>query len=75
MSDVDLEPNDALQQAVRTGQHYLREAFKILEEEYPGYTVEDSIQLAKVMAQDFHTAMMCRKMQEVRDAIIDLNLH
>jgi hypothetical protein len=34
--------------------------------------VSDAIELAKVMAQDFNTAMMAMKMQEIRDAIADL---
>lgn len=74
MSDVDLEPQDAMRQAGMTAQHYLNEAYSILAKEYDNWTVSDAIELSKVMAQDFHTTMMSIKMQEIRNALHELDL-
>jgi len=35
---------------------------QILKNDYEDWTVRDAIELAKVVAQDFHTIMMCIKM-------------
>lgn len=72
MSDVELDPTDALRQAGMTADDYLSKAYRILKDEYEDWTVRDAIELAKVMAQDFHTAMMCVKMQEIRDSIQEI---
>jgi len=70
MSDVNLEPYDAMRQAASTAEYYLNESYRILKEnDYEDWRVADAIELAKVMAQDFHSAMMCMKMQEIRDAL------
>lgn len=71
MSEVELDSMGALRQAEITADHYLSHAYEILRKEYDGWSVRDAIELAKIMAQDFHTAMMCIKMQEIRNAIID----
>jgi hypothetical protein len=68
-SEVQLDGTSAMRQAGMTADDYLSKAYRILEEQYENWTVRDAIELAKVMAQDFHTAMMCMKMQEIRDAI------
>lgn len=72
MSDVDLDPEAAMRQAGMTAEDYLSKAYKILKDEYEEWTVRDAIELAKIMAQDFHTALMCMKMQEIRDSIREL---
>lgn len=69
MSEVELNSMDALRQAEITADHYLRKSHDILKEYYEDSSIGDAIELAKVMAQDFHTCMMCLKMQEIRDAI------
>jgi len=69
MSDVELDPEDAMRQAGMTADDYLSKAHQILKQGYEDWTIRDAIELAKVMAQDFHTAMICVKMQEIRDAI------
>jgi len=73
MSDVNLEPYDAMRQAASTAEYYLNESYRILKEnDYEDWKVADVIELAKVMAQDFHSAMICMKMQEIRDAVHSL---
>ncbi len=69
MSEVDLDGISAMRQAGMTAHDYLSKAYEILNNEYEDWTVRDAIELSKVMAQDFHAAMMCMKMQEIRDAI------
>lgn len=69
MNDINIEPENAMRQAGMTAEDYLNKAYKILKEEYEDWTVRDAIELAKIMAQDFNTAMMCMKMQEIRDAL------
>ncbi len=71
--DIDLDGSSAMRQAGMTADDYLSKAYKILKNEYEGWDVKDAIELAKVMAQDFHTAMMCIKMQEIRDAISEFS--
>jgi len=68
-SEVQLDGESAIRQAGMTADDYLSKAYKILEDGYENWSVRDAIELAKVMAQDFHTTMMCMKMQEIRDAI------
>lgn len=76
MNEINIDAYGAMRQAGMTADHYLAEAYKILKDEcYEDWTVRDAIELAKVMAQDFHTAMMCMKMQEIRDAIQERNLN
>lgn len=70
MSEINLEPEDAMRQAWMTAEHYLNSAYKVLKDnDYEDWSVRDAIELAKIMSQDFHTAMTCMKMQEIRDAI------
>ena len=71
---VDLSAREAMEQAAMTARHYLSKACDILEDEYSEYSMVDAIELTKVMAQDFHTAMMCMKMQEIKDAIYELDI-
>jgi hypothetical protein len=72
MRDVDLDGTSAMRQAGMTATDYLSKAYDILKQDYDGWSVGDAIELAKVMAQDFHTSMMCMKMQEIRDAVQEL---
>lgn len=72
-SDFELDPSGAMRQAVSTADDYLCNAFSILEKKYEDWTIRDAIELAKIMAEDFHTAMMCAKMQEIRDSIYELS--
>ena len=69
MHDFELSPTDAMRQAGMTADDYLSKAFKILKDDYEDWTIRDAIELGKIMAQDFHTSMMCLKMQEIRDVI------
>jgi len=69
MDDLKIYIKSALNQASKTSSHYLGESYKILNCECGDWSVGDAIELAKVMAQNFHTSMMCLKMQEIRDAI------
>ena len=73
MSDVQLDGTSVMRQAGMTADDYLSKAYQILKEDYEDWTVRDAIELAKIMAQDFHTAMMCMKMQEIRDSIHELS--
>ena len=69
-SEVMLDGTSAMRQAGYTAEHYLNAAYKILKDnEYEDWKVRDAIELAKIMATDFHTAMMSMKLQEIRDAI------
>ena len=72
MSDVDLDGESAMRKAGMTAADYLSKAYDILKEDYDKWSVGDAIELAKIMAQDFHTSMMCMKMQEIRDSIHEL---
>lgn len=72
-NDCDLTPDDAMEQAVFTAQHYLNQSYEwLVKDGYEEWTVRDAIELAKVMAADFHTSMTCIKLQEIRDAIRDV---
>jgi hypothetical protein len=73
MSDIELDGTGAMRQAGMTADDYLSKAYEILKSEYEDWTVRDAIELAKIMAQDFHTAMMCVKMQEIRDSINEIS--
>lgn len=75
MSEVELDCDSAMRQAGMTAEDYLSKAYKILKDEYEDWSVRDAIELAKVISQDFHTTMMCMKMQEIRDAIQERNLN
>jgi len=72
MSDVQLDGTNAMRQAGMTADEYLSKACKILKDGHDAWTLRDAIELSLVMAQDFHTAMMCMKMQDIRDAIYSL---
>lgn len=73
MSDIELDVDDLLHQAGSTAEHYLTRAYDILDKSYDNWTVGDAIELAKVMAQDFHSSLMGLKMQEIRDAITSIS--
>jgi hypothetical protein len=70
IDDIQLDIGGLLRQAKPPAQDHLYNAYDILEKgDYEGWTVSDAIELAKVLAQDFHTSMMGLKMQEIRDAV------
>lgn len=71
--DFDLSADGAMRQAGMTAEDYLSKAYKILKDEYEDWTVKEAIELAKIMAQDFHTSVMCVKMQEIRDEIHNIS--
>lgn len=73
MSDIELDVDDLLHQAGSTAELYLTRAYDILDKGYDNWTVRDAIELAKVMAQDFHSSLMGLKMQEIRDAITSIS--
>ena len=72
-TEVELDGESAMRQAGMTADDYLSKAYDILKREYDDWTVRDAIELAKIMAQDYHTAMMCMKAQEIRDSIQELS--
>lgn len=69
MNEINLDTDGLMRQAVLTADYYLAKAYDILKRDYEDCTVKDAIELSKVIAQDFHTALMAVKMQEIRDAI------
>ena len=69
MSEVELDLDGLMRQAIMIADDYLSKAYAILEREYDGWTVSDAIALAKVMAQDYNTGVMALKMQEIREAL------
>lgn len=69
MSEVQLDSDGAMRQAGMTAEHYLNAAYKILTDGDWEFNTSDAIELSKVMATDFHTCMMCMKMQEIRDSV------
>lgn len=76
MNDIELDFDGLLRQAGMTAEHYLNEAYKVLKDNgYEEWTVRDAIELCKVMAQDYHSGIMCIKIQETRDAIYELSKH
>jgi len=76
IDDIQLNMDGLLKQAKPTAQDHLYNAYEILEKGgYEDWKVADAIELAKVLAQDFHTSMMSLKMQEIRDAIYELSAH
>jgi len=72
-SEFQLDTTSAMRQAGMTADDYLSKAYTILKNEYDDWTIRDAIELAKIMSQDFHTSMMCMKMQEIRDAVNQLS--
>lgn len=72
MNDFKLNPDDAMRQAGMTADDYLSKAYAILRENPENCSARDAIELSKVMAQDFHTSMMCLKLQEIRDSLKDV---
>ena len=70
-SEVIFDGDGAMRQAGVTAHDYLVCARRILEKSGDKWTISDAIELTKVMAQDYHTEMMCMNMQEIR-ASIDL---
>ena len=71
--EVLIDANEALRQAGMTAEDYLRKAITILKDQEVKWTIKDAIEIAKVMALDFFTTMMCLKAQGIRDAIRSLN--
>jgi len=71
-NDVTINFDNALRQASMTADDYLSKAYDILKRDYEDWGVRNAIELAKIMAQDFHTTCMCIKMQEIRDAVREL---
>lgn len=69
MSDIELNLDGLMRQAVMTADDYLARAYEILKRDYDDWSVGDAIELAKVIAQDFHTSVMGLKMQEIRDSL------
>lgn len=70
MSEVQLSGDGAMRQAWMTAEHYLIYAFRVLKDcGYDEWSVRDAIELSKIMATDFNTAMMSMKLQEIRDSI------
>ena len=68
MDDIEIGLNDLMRQSGLTADDYLSKAHSILKD-YDNRSIRDAIELAKIMAQDFHTSVMALKMQEMRDAI------
>lgn len=76
MSEVQLDSTSAMRQAGMTADDYLGMAKNILknhDDDVFDWTLKEAVELAKVISKDFHTTMMCLKMQEIRDAINDLD--
>jgi hypothetical protein len=73
MRDVEIDFNACLRQAGMTAHDYLLRAYAILKNDYNDHDwgIKDAIELAKIMAQDYHSSIMAIKMQEIRDAIRD----
>lgn len=70
MNEYQTSIDNALNQAVATAEDYLNNAYRILKKNhYEGWEVKEAVELAKVMASDFHTSIMCLKLQEIRDSI------
>lgn len=72
--EVDISIENAFRQAKMTAEHYLAESYKIIE----NYSDQKSniavaVELAKVMAQDFHTTIMATKIQEIRDKLEEIS--
>jgi len=69
--EVLITIENAFSQARMTADDYLGSAIDILDKHEMPYKVSDAIELAKVMATDFNTAIISMKLQEIRDAIED----
>jgi hypothetical protein len=59
-----LSAGDTMRQAMMTANDYLIEARHILSEKVGECDDTDAIELCKVMAQDYHTMMMCNQFEE-----------
>jgi len=73
--ETSLSIENAFAQARMTADDYLGSAIDILDKHEMPYKISDAIELAKVMAMDFDTAIMAMKLQEIRDAIEAKNVH
>ena len=73
MSDNDLTEDmcTLYSQSFKTARDYLGESVNELSEYKHKWTMRDAVELAKVMAMDFNTAMVSMKLQQIRDAIRD----
>lgn len=72
--EIDLTAERAMEQAGHTAEYYYSRACKILgESEDHEVNPLHAIELAKVMAQDFHTVSNSAKLQDIRDAIHELS--
>jgi hypothetical protein len=67
--EFNISIDNAMRQSALTAEDYLSKAYKILDDTYDEWSIRDAIELAKIMAADFHTSMMCLKLQEIRDNI------
>lgn len=68
-SEIAITIDNAFNQAKLSAEEYFDEAYKYLHEKFGENKIDCAIELAKIMAQDFHTIMICAKLQEIRDAI------
>jgi hypothetical protein len=76
INDVTLDIEGLFRQSKITAREYFLAADEIIEEsKFPEIRLEAVIELAKVMAQDFHTGIMALKMQEIRDAVYEVSKH
>lgn len=71
MEDIDITIENAFRQAHLTADEYLDKCLTVLED-YDENSIEElkvAVELAKVCAQDFHTAVLGSKLQDIRDSI------
>ena len=71
--EVDITLENAMNQAGYTAEKYLIDSLDILADRTGQRSIEEmnsAIELAKVCAQDFHTAVIAMKLQEIREAIL-----
>ena len=74
-NEIKLSWHNAMEQAGMTGATWFSKAVACLKEENEGtFIVADAIELAKVMAMDFHSTTMGIKMQEIRDAVYSIEV-
>lgn len=73
--ELDITIENAFKQARMTADDYLGSAIDILDKHKIPWKTSDAVELAKVMAMDFNTAIMATKLQEIRDAIGNIDVH
>ena len=77
MEDIGLSIENAFHQATMTAEHYFNECLEILRDEDMTVCGLDrmtlAVELAKVCAKDFHTAVISSRLQEIRDEIKKLS--